>query len=198
MHWQLGEKRKLSQLDGADGDDDDGSESDASRRRQDIRAAQARAEPSDAPSSDDERERERSRLNRALTTPSSEVAALLAPVWGLPVSAFPTQLSSQYVQFRYRAKQRDFLGRVTAAVLTLTRVLAPRDAVRPGHVLWLYDTNVFAATERKGVVVEIVRVESDALVVNLPDSTTCTVDRAHVQRFYERIVRSGTLKITSS
>lgn len=129
----------------------------------------------------------------ALMTPSSEVAAVLNPVWGFVVSEFPMQLSAEHSKFEYRQRRRDFHGKLSSIILTLTRPLRPSELVHAGHILWLKDARAFA-NESKGGAVEVVGSSSESpesIVVKLPNGSSVTVAKEQLQRYYECIVKKG-------
>lgn len=165
-----------------DDNDEDYNDEDAEEEEEDDDSDDVAATRRPAPSS-------------TLTTPSREVAAVLAPVWGAPVSAFPMQLAAEHTKFEYRRRRRDFYGKLSAIVLTLTRPLRPSELVRAGHLLWLSDARTFPAAESNGGTVEVLHTSSDgsdaAVVVKLPDGASATIARPQLARFYECIVKKG-------
>lgn len=173
----MGIKRKISQLDGADDDD----ESD------DIGKADGGATPP--------------RDCGPLTTSNSDVVAVLAPVWGLPVSSVPTQLSARFSKFKYRPKQRDFYGKLSAIILTLTRPLVSSDIVLPGHLLWMHDErDADQGAGKQHGMVQVVRHSSaqlDDVHVRLADGSIVVVHKSCTQRFYEVIVAKGIAQFQS-
>lgn len=179
----LGAKRKISQMDGAnDNEDGDSDHNDTITTEQ--------SEHLGSPSSDS--------VSQVLTTSSSEVSAILNPVWGLSVSGFPTQLSARSTRFRFRSSHRDFYGKLSAIILTLTRPLRSRDIVHPGHLLWLHDERASTDGSGKGGMVEVVSLSSerlDDILVKLSDGTMIIVNRASTQRFYEFIIAKGLVQL---
>lgn len=181
----LGAKRKISQMDGANDDEEDGD------HNNDTIATTEDSELPGSPSTDS--------ASQVLTTSSSEVSAVLNPVWGLPVSGFPTQLSARSTRFRFRSSHRDFYGKLSAIILTLVRPLRARDIIHPGHLLWLHDECASTdASGSKGGVVEVVSLSSerlDDILVKLSDGRAVTVNKASTQRFYEFIIAKGLVQL---
>ncbi|KAF1334101.1 hypothetical protein FI667_g2084, partial [Globisporangium splendens] len=186
----MGAKRKIAQMDGAidgesDGDNGDGAASADHTIDND-------AAPPTPP-----------RDFGPLTTPASDVVAVLVPAWSLPVTGFPTQLSARFSKFALRSRQRDFYGKLSAIILTLTRPIVATDAILPGHVLWMYGAHQSSSnTNLKDGMVQVVsqqsRARSDEIHVMLADGEIVVVPTSCTRRFYEVLVAKGTVRFNLS